>query len=209
MFDGGQNESPTVVVIIGSAGAMEPLSELIAVLPEDFPAPIVIHLHRSPGPTDPLHSILSRRTTLTVRPVGFGAPIDEAALHLVAAGTIARFGPDRSMSARPGRQDHAGDALFESAASAYGRGVCAVVLSGRLDDGTRGARTVKRHGGRVIAQHPATAAEPSMPTHAIATGCVDLVLPPRVIGSALVALTMAPGMAEFLRIPIPAWASLT
>jgi two-component system chemotaxis response regulator CheB len=64
-----------------------------------------------------------------------------------------------------------------------------------LHDGARGVRLVKRHGGRVLAQDPATARAGSMPSSAIATGCVDFVLPPHRLAAALVALTMAPGGA--------------
>ena len=83
-----------------------------------------------------------------------------------------------------------------------------VVLTGMLRDGTTGVRAVKRHGGRVLAQDLATARAGSMPSSAIATGCVDFVLPLHRIATALVALTMAPGAAELFTVPIPPWASL-
>jgi two-component system chemotaxis response regulator CheB len=67
---------------------------------------------------------------------------------------------------------------------------------------------VKRHGGRVLAQDPATARAASMPSSAIATGCVDFVLPPHRLAAALTALTMAPGGASLLAVPVPHWACL-
>ena len=60
----------------------------------------------------------------------------------------------------------------------YGPRALAVVLSGRLRDGTRGVRAIKDAGGRVIVQDPASAEQGSMPWNALATGCVDLVLEP-------------------------------
>jgi hypothetical protein len=75
----------------------------------------------------------------------------------------------------------------------------AVILSGMLQDGTQGIRPVKRYGGRVLAQDPATARAAS----AIATGCVDFVLPPHRLAAALIALTMAPGGAVLLAMPSP------
>jgi two-component system chemotaxis response regulator CheB len=77
-----------------------------------------------------------------------------------------------------------------------------------LCDGTRGIRPVKRYGGRVLAQDPATARAASMPSNAIATGCVDFVLPPRRLAAALIALTMAPGGASLLAVAAPHWAEL-
>lgn len=47
-----------------------------------------------------------------------------------------------------------------------------------------------------------------MPAHAIATGCVDFVLPPDRLAAAVLALTTAPGGAELLTVPVPPWACL-
>ncbi len=48
-----------------------------------------------------------------------------------------------------------------------------------------------------------------MPAAAIATGCVDFVLPPERIAAALVALTMVPGAADLFKVALPSWARLT
>ena len=57
-------------------------------------------------------------------------------------------------------------------------------------------QTIKAHGGRVIAQDPATAEQGSMPWSAMATGCVDLVLDPARIAAALVTLVTVRGALE-------------
>ena len=67
---------------------------------------------------------------------------------------------------------------------------------------------MKRFGGRVLAQDPATARAASMPSSAIATGCVDFVLPPHRLAAALIALTMAPGGASLPAVPAPHRAGL-
>lgn len=46
-----------------------------------------------------------------------------------------------------------------------------------LNDATDGVQSVKGHGGMVIAQDEASSAAFGMPGSAIATGCVDRVLP--------------------------------
>ena len=46
-----------------------------------------------------------------------------------------------------------------------------------------------------------------MPIAATATGCVDFVLPLERIAPALIALTMAPGGADLLRVPPSSWAA--
>jgi two-component system chemotaxis response regulator CheB len=64
-----------------------------------------------------------------------------------------------------------------------------VVLTGYDSDATDGVQAVKLSGGTVIAQDRGSAQTFEMPRAAIATGCVDRVLPLDEIGAALVALT--------------------
>lgn len=60
------------------------------------------------------------------------------------------------------------DRLFGSVARAPGRRAVGVILSGSLDDGTNGLRTIKEHGGATIVQSPEDALYPGMPESAIA-----------------------------------------
>jgi two-component system chemotaxis response regulator CheB len=99
-----------------------------------------------------------------------------------------------------------GDPLLESAAARFGDRVIAVVLTGRSDDGTLGVRAIKSANGRVLVQDGAAA--PSMPRSAAGTGCADFMLPARVIGWALAALTTAPGAPALFRVRSATWASL-
>jgi two-component system, chemotaxis family, protein-glutamate methylesterase/glutaminase len=76
------------------------------------------------------------------------------------------------------------DVLFESAASAYGPALAAVILTGANTDGARGIARVRARGGLTIAQDPATAESSVMPRAAIAAGA-ELVLPLDQIGAYL------------------------
>jgi two-component system chemotaxis response regulator CheB len=64
------------------------------------------------------------------------------------------------------------------------------VLTGTGRDGDAGVSAIKAAGGTVIAQDPETCEFLGMPAAAIATGCVDYVLPLEGIGPALVALAV-------------------
>lgn len=90
------------------------------------------------------------------------------------------------------------DRLFGSLAARAGPRCIAVVLTGRLSDGAAGVCAVKGAGGVVLAQDPVTSASPGMPAAAVATGCVDHVVPLRRIAGALGALTARPPL------PVPA-----
>jgi chemotaxis response regulator CheB len=67
----------------------------------------------------------------------------------------------------------------------------AVVLTGGGSNGAAGVRLVKELGGFVIAQDEATSYQFAMPRAAIATKCVDLVLPLSEIAPELVRLVKA------------------
>jgi len=51
-----------------------------------------------------------------------------------------------------------------------------IVLTGMLDDGALGLRSIKLEGGTAVVQDPAEAMFPSMPTNAMNTVDVDFVL---------------------------------
>jgi two-component system chemotaxis response regulator CheB len=80
------------------------------------------------------------------------------------------------------------DALFRSAAVAYGSQVIGVVLTGNLDDGSAGLADIKMRGGVAIVQDPDDALAPSMPLNAMERADVDYVLATQEIGPKLVEL---------------------
>jgi two-component system chemotaxis response regulator CheB len=80
------------------------------------------------------------------------------------------------------------DPLFRSAAHAAGGRTVGVILSGALDDGTRGLRAIKAHGGTTIVQDPQTALHPGMPLSAIRFVAPDRVLPPSQIAATITEL---------------------
>jgi hypothetical protein len=65
------------------------------------------------------------------------------------------------------------NALFRSAAIAYGARVIGVVLTGLLDDGTDGLIAIKAVGGTSMVQDPNDAEWPSMPRNALKRDHVD------------------------------------
>src|SRR5580700_9852655 len=67
-----------------------------------------------------------------------------------------------------------------------------VVLSGTASDGTRGLAAIKAEGGITFAQDEDSAKYPGMPHSALASGCVDFVLPPEKIGRELAQISGHP-----------------
>jgi two-component system chemotaxis response regulator CheB len=190
-----------MVAVAASAGGMQALSGLLAALPDDFSAPLVVVQHRSSGVRGWLHQILARRTALRVREVRHG--------DVPQGGTVYVCPPDRHVRVERGTlrltdeppvnfARPAADPLFSSAAEYFGAGTLGVVLTGRGRDGAAGAAAVRRSGGLVLVQDPDTCAAPSMP-QAVLSGCgADFVLPVEKLAHALVSLVMAPSVSTAL-----------
>lgn len=195
-----------VVVLAASSGGVRALSAVASALPESFPAPTLVVQHRATSATDLLPGILAARSHLPVRSAAPG-PLRHG-LTVLPPGTTADVdrGGLRSLRACP--SGRVADELLAGIAAAFGPRALAVVLTGRLSDGAAGVRAVKRAGGRVLVQDPADADAPGMPLAALATGCVEHAVPLRMIATALVTYTMAPGAAELLAVPVPPWAQL-
>jgi two-component system chemotaxis response regulator CheB len=198
-----------VVVIAASAGAVPLYGEIFGRLDRRLPAPIVLAQHRPRG-DHALVRLLAHRAAVEVREPEPGEALRNGTLYLAPSDAQLRFVGRREAVLEPlaagGRPS--ADGVLISAASVYGPAVLAVVLSGRLRDGAEGVRAIKQAGGRVVVQSPRTAAQPSMPRAALATGCVDACLPPRAVGDAIRAFVAVPGAAALLSSRPAPWASL-
>lgn len=187
---------PKQIVVIGaSAGGIEALRTVVAGLPADFAAPICIVLHTAPQGPGLLHEILTRAGAITAV-----SPSSEMRLE---PGRIYVAPPDYHLVVEPGRLRvskgprenrfrPAIDPLFRSAAQVYGPGAIGVVLTGNLDDGTAGLRTIKQLGGIAIVQDPAEALYSGMPKSALQHVDVDHVVSLAQVAPLLVAMTSVP-----------------
>jgi two-component system chemotaxis response regulator CheB len=184
-----------LVVIGGSAGAMSPLREVVAALPADFPAPVLVTLHLAAGARSVLPRLLDSAGPLTARHPRNGEELRAGTIlvappdrHLVVHGPTALL----SRGPRENRHRPAVDALFNSAARWHGPGVVGVVLSGALDDGAAGAAGVAAQDGTVLVQDPEEARISGMPLAAVRAVRRAHVLPARDIAPLLVDLVRGP-----------------
>ena len=173
-----------IVGIGASAGGLQAVSELLgAVSAGNGMAYLVVqHLDRAHGSALP--EILSKRISLPVTAAINGEVVEADHVYVIPPNaTLTVEGDHLRLTERPaGLERHLPvDALFQSLAVAREERAIGVVLSGGDSDGSLGIQSMKDRGGVVFAQTPDTAQVASMPRHAIETGCVDLVLPPREI----------------------------
>lgn len=165
-----------VIVIGASAGGIEALKTLFAMLPATFPAAIFVVVHLSAESPGLLPVIFEHVSQLPV--------VQAVDQEPIRAGRVYVAPPDQHLLLEPGwmRLTHgpkenrfrpAIDPLFRSAAYAFGPQVIGIVLSGMLDDGTAGLWAVKDRGGLAVVQEPSDALYPSMPQSAARSVAVD------------------------------------
>lgn len=200
--------SQRLIVVLASLGGLGAMTRVLGGLPTGFPIPLLVVQHGRRGPSDSLARILARRSHLPVRCAEPGRSVFDPGVTVLPKGAGPVLSADGFVIDREAAERMPGDAVLTSAARTVGPGLIAVVLTGMLRDGADGVRAVKRRGGRVLVQDPETAQASGMPLSAIATGCLDFVLPLPHIAPALIALTMAPGADELLAVTPPAWARL-
>ena len=182
-----------VVAIGGSAGSLDAVRGLIAELPAKSGIAYILVQHLDPDHpsmlAELLADLLAEATPFPVVEVTDGMTLAPDRLHVIPAGEcmtvtsgvlqlsplIHRKGPALPI-----------DFLLESLARETQLRVVAVLLSGNGADGSQGVRDIHHAGGYVIVQDPLEAGYDSMPAAAIATGCVDAILPVAAMGAAII-----------------------
>jgi two-component system, chemotaxis family, protein-glutamate methylesterase/glutaminase len=158
------------VVLGASAGATDALNRLLPRLVGNAVVIVVVHL--PPRQKSLLPELFAQSCRLDVR-----EPLDK---ERVGGGVIWFAPPDYHLLIERNRcfafsldpplkySRPSIDVLFESAADVYGGSLAGVVLTGANDDGASGAQAIRRAGGLVIVQDPASALAQEMPRAAIA-----------------------------------------
>src|SRR5437870_3660465 len=123
-----------VVAIAASAGGLNAVGRILAELPSDFPASLVVVQHLDPRHRSLMADILARRTQLEVKEGEDGEQLRSGVVviappnrHLLinADGTISLTQTELVHFVRP-----SADLLFESVAASFRDRVIAVVLTG-------------------------------------------------------------------------------
>jgi two-component system, chemotaxis family, protein-glutamate methylesterase/glutaminase len=180
-----------VVAVGASAGGVEALTTLAAGLPDDLPYAVLMVLHMPPSSASVLAKIIDRGGPLPAVSASHGAEL--------RPGQISVAVPDHHLLVRnrhvvltegPTENGHrpAINALFRSAALAFGPRAVGVLMSGVLDDGVLGLAAIRSRGGITAVQDPDEALFPAMPTNAVQAGVADHRVPAKDVGALLTSL---------------------
>lgn len=154
-----------VIAIGASEGGFRVLMDLVARLPQDVPAAILVVLHIGSFPSRLPELFNARGPNPAVHPYS-GQPVRPGTIYVAPPDHHMRVHDASIRLSRGAREHHARpaiDPLFRSVAIDFGTRAVGVILSGRLDDGTAGALAIKQCGGMIVVQDPGDAEQPSMP----------------------------------------------
>lgn len=184
-----------IVVIGGSAGALEGLLTIVAQLDRCLAASICVVLHLGKKDGDPLLYRLQKASTLPCSMAHDGDKLASPHIYLCPPDRHLFVADDRirlGMNPRVNRARPSIDLAMRSAAvMSRGRAI-GVVLSGMLDDGTAGLLAMHRCGGVTIVQDPQEALYPDMPQSVLNAMTTSYKLTAREIGHLLNQLVATP-----------------
>ena len=177
-----------IVCVGGSAGGLNAYQRLLEKLPPDLGAAIVIVNHLRTVSTL-LHEILPNYTQMPVELITEGLDIRSNHVFIIPAQRDLHVlnGEFRlkPISKPRGWPDVITVFLCSLTQHWHGK-LIAVIVSGFDGDGADALCDIRDVGGITIAQLPTSAGQPDMPDSAIATGCVDFILPPEQIAAQIV-----------------------
>jgi two-component system CheB/CheR fusion protein len=183
----GKAHSFPIAGICASAGGLEAFAELLHNLPADTGIAFVLVQHLDPTHESILSEILSKSTPVAVRQVANNTRLEPNQVYVIppnAKMSIVRGVIKLVTGPRKAGEQHSIDHFLQSLAEERGPQAIGVILSGSGSDGTLGLQAIKSAGGITFVQDD-TAKYESMPRNAIASGCVDFVLPPAKIAQEL------------------------
>ncbi len=185
---GPESAGSPIVAIGASAGGIEPLLQIVADLPPEFPAALLVVVHMPSARRSVLPRILASAGRLPASFARDGQLLQRGRIYVAPADRHLLVKDGRASVLRGSRENGsrpAIDPLFRSAALSHDSRAIGVVLSGSLDDGALGLAAIKARGGVAIVQDPNEAKYPSMPLSATRSTIPDYCLRAGEIASVL------------------------
>lgn len=178
------SQSTAMVVIGASTGGPPALQTIFSAIREPLPVAFAIAQHMPPGFTKAFADRMNKLSALSIAEATDGEAVLPGRVLIAPGGKniiFERTGSEvrvRVVSPAPEqRYVPSVDVLFSSAAETFAAKTIGVILTGMGNDGHQGVMAIKKAGGTVIAESEESSVVFGMPKEAIATGCVDTVVP--------------------------------
>jgi len=184
-----------VVGIGASAGGLEAIQDFFKNMPSEINASFIVIQHLSPDYKSFMNELLSRVTNIPIEVVTDAMPIQINRIYLIPPKTnmtvfkgvlyLTELSAIRTFNLPI-------DVFFRSLAKDQEKNAIGIVLSGTGSDGSLGIKAIKEFGGMTMSQDDKSAKFDGMPRSSIATGMVDIVLPPTLLAKELVSYIKHP-----------------
>lgn len=146
-----------MVGIVGASGVLQAIPAILSMLPQDFPAPVLVVVAMPDEFVSPFASRLAEKCRLPVARAEEGRMPESGNVYVAGTDRLLLVEQGRlRIAQRESRLDNTMDLLFRSMAREQGPGAIAVVLTGMGSDGATGMKEVRDAGGYTIAQDQAT-----------------------------------------------------
>lgn len=172
---------PLILAIGASTGGPKALADILAALPGDLPAAVLVVQHMDPEFNAGLNAWLADQSALPLVAARPGEAVRAGHVYLARGGdhlvltgrgVLGYTDQPKDSLYRPSV-----DVLFESLARDEFHTGVAVLLTGMGRDGARGLLALRRAGWRTIGQDAGTCAVYGMPKAALELGAVEMMLP--------------------------------
>ncbi len=198
----GQIEAgPSLVVGIGaSAGGYEALTQFFPELPPDTGMAFVVVQHLDPQHESLLPELLGKLTKMPVSQVENRTEVQANQVFVIPPNALMTISGNRlhlTARSKERKPQMSIDHFFRSLAESHDGKSIGIVLSGSSSDGALGIEAIKHAGGITFAQEEKSSRYHFMPKSAIATRCVDFVLPPEGIARELAQLARHPYLLPY------------
>lgn len=194
-----------VVVIGASTGGPGALSTVVADLPADLPAALLIVQHMPMGFTRSLAERLNSISPLAIKEAEPGDAPEVGRGLLAPGGFHMTLDPQGRIALNQNPAVHgvrpALDVTMAAVAQRYGPAAVGVVLTGMGRDGTNGALLIRSAGGQVIAEAESTCVVWGMPRSVAEAGAADLIVPLPEVAAAIERAVRQPQGSRATRTP--------
>ncbi len=174
-----------------SAGGLKAFSSFVKAITPDSGMAYIFVQHLSPNHESLLPEILKKDAEIPILTITNNINIEPNKIYIIPSNKILlatdgvlklhprpEFDPLKTEQAY---RNNTIDLFFDSLSQVHEVNAVGVVLSGTANDGTRGLKCIKEHGGISFAQNEESAQYDGMPQSAVLSGVVDYILPPEEI----------------------------
>jgi two-component system, chemotaxis family, protein-glutamate methylesterase/glutaminase len=169
------------IVMGSSAGGLNALQKVLSRLPGDFRIPILVVQHVHAQSDSYLVRHLKNLCALTIKEAEEKELISGGTVYIAPANYHLLVDEDHTLCLSTDEKVNYSrpsiDVLFETAADVYREKLVGIILTGANEDGTQGMKKIKRNGGLLIVQDPASAESAHMPAAVVRQMAVDYILP--------------------------------